>query len=560
MFESGIGIQAPLFFVGVVENNVDPRLEGRVQVRAFQVHGTIHQIASPDLPWAPVLNGVIPPLNAWVFGAFVDGRDAQQPIIFGIIPTQMNVEIDPEKTGWGAIAASNHDILAQGSRSQDIGQPGISRLARGEYISDTYVPSLEATRETGVPIAGSEETWDEPGSAYQAQYPFNKVIETAAGHSVEIDDTPGAERIMVYHKSGSYVQIDARGTTTHKSVSDRFDVNESNLHVFVGGSAKFTIEQDAHLLVGGNMYQEVMGDMALSVHGNMEIAAGGTLNMFSGDAAQLSGSRVAISSAVADVDILAASQVKMTGSERVDIKGGGAVNLTGGGKVSVKGGGVLALDGSEVRALEGASDTAAAAGGTALPPPISGASFNTSTRTTAIGTSNVYSVDDGQDGVTPNYEAFDETMMEGGSQDLYEFIKRYEGPVQLKAFPDIKQFSIGYGTKAKHENEVITVEEAERRFKEDVNYRRAFVVRYSAARGRKWNNTQIDALTSFIYNGGTGWLDEVTHNNTRTDEVIAQKMLEYNNADGKPSKGLTARRQAESAWFRRGMEENGVVS
>mgnify|MGYP003463185698 CR=1 FL=1 len=93
-----------------------------------------------------------------------------------------------------------------------------------------------------------------------------------------------------------------------------------------------------------------------------------------------------------------------------------------------------------------------------------------------------------------------------------------------------------------------------------MNYRRAFVVRYSAARGRKWNNTQIDALTSFIYNGGTGWLDEVTHNNTRTDEVIAQKMLEYNNADGKPSKGLTARRQAESAWFRRGMEENGVVS
>lgn len=558
MSESGIGIQSPLFFVGVVEGNVDPRLEGRVQIRAFNVHGTVHQIASQDLPWAPVLNGIIPPLNAWVIGLFVDGRDAQQPIVIGVIPTQMNVEVDPETTGWGIIAANDHGLLSQGSRSSDFGQPSISRLARGEYIEDTYVPSLEATRETAVPVAGSNETWDEPGAAYSAKYPFNKVMETAAGHSIEVDDTPGSERIMVYHRSGSYVQIDSRGTTTHKSVSDRFDVNEANLHVFVGGSAKVTVEQDAHLLVGGHMYQEVMGDMSLSVHGNFELAAGGTLNMYGGDAAQLSGSRVAISSTVADIDVLAASQVKITGSDRVDVKAGGAMNLTGGGKVSLKGGGVLAMDGSEIRALEGASTDAAAAGGTVLPPPISGASFNTSMRYSAIGTTNVYSVDDGQDG-TSNYEQFDEISLEG-SPDLYDFIKRYEGRVMLRAEWDYQQYSIGYGTKARHENEVITIEEAERRFREDVGQRRAFVVRYSISRNRNWNNTQIDALTSFSYNGGTGWIDQVTAQNTRTDDVIAQMMLEYNKAGGKVERGLVSRRQAESAWFRRGMAEKGDVS
>ena len=39
----------------------------------------------------------------------------------------------------------------------------------------------------------------------------NKVIETAH-HSIELDDTPDGERIMIHHKSGSFVQIDSVGT------------------------------------------------------------------------------------------------------------------------------------------------------------------------------------------------------------------------------------------------------------------------------------------------------------------------------------------------------------
>ena len=34
-----MGISNPMWFVGVVENNDDPTKQGRVQVRAFGVHG-----------------------------------------------------------------------------------------------------------------------------------------------------------------------------------------------------------------------------------------------------------------------------------------------------------------------------------------------------------------------------------------------------------------------------------------------------------------------------------------------------------------------------------------
>ena len=91
--ESGIGITNPLFFVGVVENNIDPQLEGRVQVRAFSIHGDNKEVPTPDLPWATVVkgdydpNGLPPPLNSFVYGMFLDGRTAQHPMLLGLIPS-----------------------------------------------------------------------------------------------------------------------------------------------------------------------------------------------------------------------------------------------------------------------------------------------------------------------------------------------------------------------------------------------------------------------------------------------------------------------------------------
>lgn len=159
-FDTGIGFPSPLFFIGVVENNEDPRLEGRVQVRAFGIHGTNKDIATQDLPWATLIIGshdvnfVVPPLNAWVFGFFIDGRDAQQPMILGLIPTQFAEPIDPEKNGWGVALGQDLDRGAMGSRHQDIGQPPLSRLARGENLEETYNLALETNRRIGIEIAG----------------------------------------------------------------------------------------------------------------------------------------------------------------------------------------------------------------------------------------------------------------------------------------------------------------------------------------------------------------------------------------------------------------------
>ena len=347
MEETGIGIKNPLFFVGVVENNVDDRLEGRVQVRAFNVHGTVDEVPSDSLPWAIPISGSYdpntppPPLNSWVFGFFIDGRDAQQPMILGLIPTQMTEIIDPKITGWGRFPnsePSNYDRLSYGSRARDFGQPMLSRLARGENIEETYVLGQEVNRIKNIPSVSGEENWEEPSTAYNAQYPFNRVIETAGGHSIEIDDTPGAERIMINHSSGSFLQIDSRGTKVDKTVSDKYDLTQSNSHIYVGGTSVVTILGNSHVIVKGNKTEEITGDYTQIVRGNHLVSVAGQMNLNASEEIQQRAAKIRLQANVEGINIKSAKDINIETDQSIHSKAGIAIFTEATNSMNVKAG------------------------------------------------------------------------------------------------------------------------------------------------------------------------------------------------------------------------------
>lgn len=364
MHETGIGFQNLLFFIGVVENNVDERLEGRVQVRAFGIHGTNEEIPSDDLPWATLIIGshdtnfVVPPINSWVFGAFLDGRDAQQPIVFGIIPTVRMNPIDPSTNKWGNIPLDYSDRLAFRSGPNDIGKPILSDLQRGESLEDTNLLAQNTGRVMEVKMADSDETWSEPPSPYAAKYPFNRVVETSSGHTVELDDTPGAERIRIFHRSGSFLEVDSRGTKVDKTVADKYEINDRNMHVYVGGKSVVYVNGDSQLYVNGNMTEEIAGDCRRIVHGNFELSVGGQLNLNGSEEIQARAAKVTVESNVENISLKSAKAIKINGGTTVGIKAGAGMFMEAAGNVNVKGdaeirigsGGLLSLSAPNIAA------------------------------------------------------------------------------------------------------------------------------------------------------------------------------------------------------------------
>jgi muramidase (phage lysozyme) len=341
--ETGVGIKNPLWFVGVVENRNDPRKEGRVQVRAFGVHGTNAQVPTDSLPWALCIAGnydpnyPIPPLNSWVFGFFIDGRDAQQPMILGLIPTQMTELVDPEKNGWGAIPSQNVNLDSQGARAVDYGQPQNSRKARGEEIQNTGVLLQEVNRlEADFSTAVEGLNVQEPAPAYNTQYPYNRVIETAAGHTIEMDDTPGGERITIFHNTGSFIEIDNGGVMNIKATGDLFLGSMKNVIIIAEGRQMVKVKGDAVVSVDGNMIQEVNGDLQQIVRGNYHLSVGGQLNLNGSEEIQARAAKIRLESNVEGINLKSSKKINIQSGEIINIKSGQGISQEAVGDINIK--------------------------------------------------------------------------------------------------------------------------------------------------------------------------------------------------------------------------------
>jgi len=100
-----------------------------------------------------------------------------------------------------------------------------------------------------------------------SQYPLNQVRETVSGHVTEIDDTPGAERMLFKHRTGAGVEMRADGSVIISSTNNTIRVT--------GGDEKVIIEGDGHIVYNGNLTLNVSGDLDMNVGGDYNLKVAG---------------------------------------------------------------------------------------------------------------------------------------------------------------------------------------------------------------------------------------------------------------------------------------------
>ena len=146
------------------------------------------------------------------------------------------------------------------------------------------------------------------------------------------------------------------------------------------------------------------------------------------------------------------------------------------------------------------------------------------------------------------------------SEEGIQFIKDHEGFIKF-AIWDYAQWSIGYGTRCE-ENEFpdgITEEEADYRlrlmladFETSLN---ALETRF----GRTFSQQEYDALISFTFNLGAGWMSntgsdtyKMLLNNSFTEMEFVNTLGLWINAGGQPLNGLASRRMDEANLYLHG--------
>lgn len=258
---------------GVVINRTDdPQKLGRCQVRMHGFHTTNQpdKIKNKDLFWALLS---VDPTNAansgighsptgllegtTVWGYWMDGEDCQAPMIVGAI--------------HGIPRSTDKDFSdPNGKYPKKLNESDVNKLALNERIQDTVVETKRKELEKDIKTANGEQ-WSEPTTPYEAEYPYNHVYESESGHIQEFDDTEGAERYHLYHKSGTFNEIHPEGDSVTKIKKKNYTIIEEDDHILIKGDSKITIEGTSYILIKGDAFTEIKGNKKEIIHGNYDL-------------------------------------------------------------------------------------------------------------------------------------------------------------------------------------------------------------------------------------------------------------------------------------------------
>lgn len=261
----------PHLYLGVVEDNNDPRLEARVKVRIYGVHSGKNYIAEKDLPWIHVMS---PTTSAGIDGLGCNpyilagshvmlhpvGKKLQQFIVVGTLPTYTyGVGFDQSKGFCDA--------------TQEFPRIKSSENRNNSDYNDKFLAMTNANFDS----AELNKFFHDPGNDYHPEYPYNQVYETTSGHIKEFDDTSGHERIRERHKSGTEYEIQSAGTKVTRVVGNNYELIAGDDFLEVHGTVTIKVSKDCKLDVTGKIdinsasYIAINAESSLFINSSNEI-------------------------------------------------------------------------------------------------------------------------------------------------------------------------------------------------------------------------------------------------------------------------------------------------
>lgn len=351
------------WFVGVVEDRNDPQKAGRVKVRCVGHHTEdIQDIPTADLPWASVMMPVTAGGNSgigfsphfliegtWVVGFFRDPAK-QEPIIMGTLPgvnTSATTNFTVASSSASGGQSTKGGFKDQGVETKPVGNQGVV-YPTALYVdkADTNVIASQSvvwTKELeegqahhpsfavkgGLEIDDAVHTkWTNASEAEIQQpvstqantkYPFNHVLETESGHYIEFDDTKDNERIHIFHKAGTFIEIDPTGNVVIKTVGNVTNIVAGNMDTHVVGNYSLSVGGNIDIYAVKNLTEKVDGNRKTTITGTetLEITGAVTNTLKAALTEEITGDVTQTLSATLTANITGAAAIKSSAAMTV---------------------------------------------------------------------------------------------------------------------------------------------------------------------------------------------------------------------------------------------------
>ncbi len=310
---------------GYVHDVIDPENRGRIRAIVPRLLGedTPTGWAMPSSPYAGPDQGLftVPDLGAGVWIEFEEG-DLSKPIWSGM--------------WWGSPQAA------------DVGTPDSTARAAA--------PQAEQVAPDGARgWTAPDRTPETPQHEYPRQSPAPKVriLKSASGHHIVLDDRPDYERIEIHDSKGNRLILSAEGLD--RIMSNERTLNKGARSAQVRGDDKLDVAGRQTETVGSEATRTVGGDATVTIGGNLTESVGGSYSR----AIDHSGVTLTMTGAMTET-IRGASNRTVDGAGQetyasgYGLSSGGGVNITSASAVKIAAGlPDLSLSAFSVDALAG---------------------------------------------------------------------------------------------------------------------------------------------------------------------------------------------------------------
>lgn len=157
-----------------------------------------------------------------------------------------------------------------------IGEPDTNRLTRNNTKTSVF-QTKKKMRKTGIKNIGGD--FSQPEPPYNPKYPYNRGYFSESGHALEFDDTQGNERIDLFHKSGTFIEMDSNGNRVNRIVGSDYLIIERNGYIYIDGTVRISTGGSAHLSIAGDVNLSVDGNFNVDCGGDFEVKAGGNIRL-----------------------------------------------------------------------------------------------------------------------------------------------------------------------------------------------------------------------------------------------------------------------------------------
>ena len=167
------------------------------------------------------------------------------------------------------------------------------------------------------------------------QYPHSRTNVTKSGHVIQYNDTPGGERVLVKHRTGSAVDMLPNGSMAISSNGNLVMTINKDMTISIAGSAKFEVNGDMDFDVKGNFNVNAL-NYNLNVEGNKTENIGGAsrANVSGNMGTNIKGSQSVTTlgttthTTLGNVNQIAKGNMMVTSGANMQIASGGAMKTS----------------------------------------------------------------------------------------------------------------------------------------------------------------------------------------------------------------------------------------